>query len=137
MYSLVRYTQPFAPSAYRPAWNGFDSLFASAFADLTAGVTRSIPLSVHEDKDSLHVSAELPGIARDDINVELADEVLSLTATRKVTGAEGEQTVSFARSFGLPYAVQADKIGAELKDGVLRLTLPKAETAKPRKITIG
>ncbi len=91
---------------------------------------------MHEDKDSLQVTAELPGVARDDVNVELTDDVLSLSATRKVTGADGEQTVSFARSFSLPYAVQADKIAAELKDGVLRLTLPKAETAKPRKIAI-
>jgi len=91
---------------------------------------------VHEDKDNLRVTAELPGVAREDINVELTDDVLSLDATRKLSGAEGEQTVSFARSFNLPYAVQADKISAELKDGVLRLTLPKAEAVKPRKIAI-
>lgn len=140
MYRLVRFAQPLATSASRSPWTGFDqeinSLFASAVADLSAAVTRSIALSVHEDKDSLHVSAELPGIARDDINIELTDDVLSLSATRKVTGAEGEQSVSLARSLNLPYAVQADKIAAELKDGILRLTLPKAEAAKSRKIVI-
>jgi HSP20 family protein len=139
-HRLVRFAQPFATSADRSPWTGFDqeisSLFASAVADLTAGVTRSISLSAHEDKDNLHVSAELPGIARDDINIELIDDVLSLSATRKVTGADGEQSVTYARSFNLPYAVQADKISAELKDGVLRLTLPKVEAVKPRKIAI-
>jgi HSP20 family protein len=70
------------------------------------------------------------------INIELTDDVLSLSATRKTGGAENEQIVSFARSFNLPYAVQADKISAELKDGILRLALPKAEAAKPRKIAI-
>ena len=140
MYRFVRFAQPLAPSAYRSPWTGFNqelsSLFSSAVADLSAGTARSIPLSVHEDKDNLHVSAELPGVARDDVSIELNDEVLSLAATRKVNGAEGEQTVTFARSFSLPYAVQADKITAELKDGILRLTLPKAEAAKPRKIAL-
>ena len=140
MYRFVRFAQPLAPSAVRSPWTGFNqelnSLFTSAVADLSAGNARSIALSVHEDKDNLLVSAELPGVAREDMNIELNDDVLSLTATRKVTGAEGEQTVSFARSFNLPYAVQADKIAAELKDGILRLTLPKVEAVKPRKITI-
>ena len=140
MYRLIRYAQPLAPSAYRSPWTGLESeissLFASALSDFAPGALRSIPVSVHEDKDNLRVAAELPGVAREDINVELNDEQLSLSATRKVSGGEAEETVSFARSFTLPYAVQADKITAELKDGVLRLTLPKAEAAKPRKITI-
>ena len=140
MYSIVRYARPFAADNCCSRWTGLDqeinSLFASALADLAPGATRSIPVSVHEDKENLHVTAELPGVAREDITVELSDEVLSVSATRKVSGAEGEQTVSFARTFDLPYAVQADKIAAELKDGILRLQLPKAEAVKPRKIAI-
>ena len=137
MYRLIRYAQPYATSAYRSPWTGLDqeinSLFTSA---LTDSATRAIPVSLREDKDNLHVTAELPGIAREDISIELTDDVLSLSATRKVSDAKAEQTVAFARSFTLPYAVQADKIAAELKDGILRLTLPKAEAVKPRKITI-
>ena len=136
MYSIVRYAQPLTTSAYRSPWTGLDqeinSLFASALADFAPGATRSIPVGVQEDKDNLHVTAELPGVARDDIKVELTDDMLSLDAMRK----QGEQTFTFERSFTLPYAVQADKITAELKDGILRLTLPKAEVAKPRKIAI-
>ena len=137
MYHFVRYAQPVAVNGYRSAWSGLDqeidSLFNSA---LSGGATRSIPVSLREDKENLLVTAELPGVAREDINVELSDDVLSLSATRKVQGAEAEQSVSFARSFSLPFAVQADKIAAELKDGILRLTLPKAEAIKPRKIAI-
>lgn len=136
MYHLIRHTQPLAASAYRSPWTGLDqeinSLFASVFADFAPGATRAIPVSLHADKDNLHVTAELPGVARDDLNLELTDDVLSLSATRK----QGEETIAFARSFTLPCAVQADKITAELKDGVLRIALPKAETIKPRKITI-
>jgi len=139
MYHIVRYAQPLT-NGYRSRWTGLDqeisSLFASALSDFAPDAKRSIPVSVHEDKDNLQVTAEFPGVAREDINVELTDEVLSLSATRKVSGMDAEQTVSFARSFNLPYAVQADKISAELKDGVLRLTLPKAEAVKPRKIVI-
>jgi HSP20 family protein len=134
MYRLIRYNQPLATSAYRSPWTGFDrdinSLFA--FADTGADTTRFIPVSVHEDKDNLQVSAELPGVDRADINIELLDDTLSLSATRK----QGEQTVSFARSFSLPYTVQADKVAAAYENGILRLTLPKAEAAKPRKIVI-
>jgi HSP20 family protein len=140
MYRLVRYAQPLATSAGRSPWTGLDqeinSFFASALADFAPGTTRVIPVSVQEDKDNLRVTAELPGVARDDINVELEDDVLSLSATRKVSGAGGDQSITFARSFTLPCAVQADKIAAELKDGILRLTLPKTEAVKPRKIVI-
>lgn len=136
MYHLIRYNQPLATGAYRSAWTGLDqeidSLFASALADFAPGATRAIPVSLHEEKDNLHVTAELPGVARDDLKLELTDDMLSLSATRK----QGEQTIAFARSFTLPCAVQADKITAELKDGVLRITLPKAEAVKPRQITV-
>ena len=136
MYRIIRYSQPLATSADRSPWTGFDreinSLFASALADNAPDATRSIPVSVHEDKDNLQVSAELPGVERADINVELLDDTLSLSATRK----QGEQVLPFARSFSLPYAVQADKVTATYENGILRLTLPKAEAAKPRKITL-
>ena len=81
MYRLIRYSQPFATSAYRSPWTGFDldSFFGAAASDLT----RSIPVSLHEDKDNLQVSAELPGVDRADINIELLDDTLSLSATRK------------------------------------------------------
>jgi HSP20 family protein len=145
MYSLFRY-QPASSSslnarvAARSPWAGLDrdisSFFASALADYAPATNRSIPVSVREDKDNLTLTAELPGVARDDVSIELVEDVLSLSATRKFAGAEGEETVSYARSFNLPYAVQADKIAAELKDGILTLTLPKAEAVKPLKIEV-
>lgn len=136
MYRFIRSNQPFATSAYRTPWSGFDreisSLFASALTGLESDATRSIPVSVNEDKDNLQISAELPGVNRADVNIELLDDSLSLTATRK----QGEQTVSFERSFSLPYAVQADKVTAAYENGILLLTLPKAEVVKPRKIAL-
>ncbi len=136
MYRLISSYQPLATSACRSPWTGFDreinSLFASSLASQASDATRSIPVSVHEDKDNLQVSAELPGVNRADINIELLDDTLSVTATRK----QGEQTVAFERSFSLPYAVQADKVTAAYENGILQLTLPKAEAVKPRKIAL-
>ena len=136
MYRLIRSHQPLATSVYRSPWIDFDreisSLFASALTGLEPDATRSIPVSVHEDKENLQISAELPGVNRADVNIELLDDTLSLTATRK----QGEQTVSFARTFTLPYAVQADKVTATYENGILQLTLPKAEVVKPRKIVL-
>ncbi|HWA08689.1 MAG TPA: Hsp20/alpha crystallin family protein [Opitutaceae bacterium] len=145
---LVRYSYPSyrtLAGSFRSPWSGLDQAIDSLLTDWDSSATRSIPVDVREDKDNLQVTAELPGVAREDVNLEIADDVLSLTATRKVAGVQAqaeagapaaEQTVAFARSFSLPYAVQADKVTAELKDGVLRLTLPKAEALKPRKIEV-
>ena len=136
MYRFIRSNQPLATSAYRTPWIGFDreisSLFASALTGLESDATRTIPVSVQEDKDNLQISAELPGVNRADVNIELLDDTLSLTATRK----QGEQTVSYERTFTLPYAVQADKVTAAYENGILQLTLPKAEAVKPRKIAL-
>ena len=138
MYRFIRYAQPLAANvdAYRSRWSGLEQELSTLFAATGADGARSIPLNVNEDKDNLQITAELPGVQRADLNVEIVDDVLSLTATRKQAGPEGEQTVSFAREVNLPYPVQSDKIDAELKDGILRLTLPKVEAVKPRKIEI-
>ncbi|HEY4246873.1 MAG TPA: Hsp20/alpha crystallin family protein [Lacunisphaera sp.] len=138
MYRLIRYAQPLAANVanYRSRWSGLEQELSSLFGSAGSEYTRSIPVSVNEDKDNLQITAELPGVQRADVTVEIVDEVLSVKATRKVAGVEGEQTISFARELDLPYPVQADKVAAELKDGVLRLTLPKVEAVKPRKIEI-
>lgn len=86
----------------------------------------------------LYVRAELPGLTRENINIELVNGYLSINGTRKVTDDDGKVTESIAlnRSIAVPEAVLADKISAEMKDGILRLTLPKAAAVKPRKIAI-
>ena len=141
MYRFIRYAQPLATSAaYRFRWPGLEqeltSLFSSVTSDSSSDRDRSIQVNIHEDKDNLHITAELPGVQRADVNVEIVDEVLSLKATRKVSEGDGEKTLSFSRELDLPYPVQADKIVADLKDGVLKLVLPKVEAVKPRKIEV-
>ena len=90
------------------------------------------PVDLFEDKDNTYVRAELPGVSRDAINIEMVDGYLNLNATRK----QGDETFSLNRSVSIPEAVQADKVTATYENGVLTVTLPKQEQAKPRKIAI-
>jgi HSP20 family protein len=109
-----------------------DRLFETALADFAAPASPRFPVDLYEDKDNTYVRAELPGVTREQVNLELVDGYLTLTATRK----EGEQEFTLTRSVSLPDNVQADKITAALEHGVLTVTLPKQEQAKPRKIAI-
>jgi HSP20 family protein len=143
--TLVRYTYPtarsFAPFARSP-WAGLESeidrLFQSSLGDFAGtAATLRVPVDLYEDKDNTYVRAELPGVNRDDITVELVDGYLNLAATRKTKTGDREDSVSLTRSVSVPdAAVQADKITAAYENGVLTVTLPKREEAKPRKVTV-
>jgi HSP20 family protein len=142
---LVRYTYPnvrsLAPFARSP-WAGLESeidrLFQSTLGDFAStAATRRVPVDLYEDKDNTYVRTELPGVNRADINIELVDGYLNIAANRKVKTGEREDTVSLTRSVSVPdAAVQADKISAGYENGVLTVTLPKREEAKPRKVTV-
>ncbi len=143
--TLIRYTYPaarsltsFARSPWAGLENEIDRLFQSSLGDLTGGAAaRRVPVDLYEDKDNTYIRAELPGVNRADINIELVDGYLNLNATRKTKAGEREETISLARSVSVPdAAVQADKIGATYENGVLTVTLPKREEAKPRKVTV-
>ena len=101
------------------------------------------PLSVREEDGVIHVEAEVPGIRAEDIDISVIGRTLTLKGERK---PEDTGNVSFhrrERGYGafhkavtLPEDVNGEAIEAEYKDGVLRIALPKAEHAKPRKIAV-
>ena len=101
-------------------------------------------LDVHEDKDSFIVRTELPGLQREDIEVSLHDGALVISGERRAEKvAEGVEIHrqeryygKFQRALTLPTPVAADKIKAQYRDGVLTVTLPKVEEAKPKKIDV-
>jgi HSP20 family protein len=141
MNRIIRYTYPRNGSQFGPAnrspWAGLESevnrLFQSALAELpTPGFAPRFPVDLYEDKENTYVRAELPGVSRDAINIEMVDGYLNLNASRK----QGEETATFSRSIAVPEAVQGDKVTAAYENGVLTVTLPKQEQAKPRKIAI-
>jgi HSP20 family protein len=99
---------------------------------------------VHEDKDNFVIRAELPGLKREDIDVSLQDGALVISGERKVEKAEEGTEVhrqeryygKFQRALTLSELVAADKVKADYKDGILTVTLPKTEEAKPKKIDV-
>jgi HSP20 family protein len=101
-------------------------------------------LDVHEDKENFSVRVELPGMKREDIEVSLHDGALVITGERKEEKVTEETEVhrqeryygKFTRALTLPAAVAGDKVKAQYKDGILTVTLPKAEEAKPKAITV-
>ncbi len=90
------------------------------------------------------MKAELPGVSRDNIDIQVQDNTLSLKGERKFEREVKEENYlriersygAFQRAFNLPIVVQQDKIKAVFKDGVLEVTMPKAEEAKPKQVKI-
>jgi len=101
-------------------------------------------IAVKDSGDALNVAVELPGVAKEDVKVTLHDGVLTVAAERKQPELkENEQWIrnevgygKFERSINLPYPVVAENIFAMHENGILQVTLPKAEEAKPRTIAI-
>jgi HSP20 family protein len=106
-------------------------------------VLHTPPIDIHEGPDGLVLEADLPGVSEGQLSIQLEDNVLSLHARVDAPAPEGARVLheeyrpgDFYRSFILSDEVERSKISAELKHGVLKLTLPKAERAKTRRIEI-
>lgn len=101
-------------------------------------------LDVYEDKDQFVVTAELPGMKKDDIDVSLHDGSLTISGERKSEQESKDAGVfrseryfgRFQRTVDLPTEVESNKVKADYRDGILTITLPKAEEAKPRQISV-
>lgn len=148
--NIVRYTYPSyrslatAPARFaRSPWGSLeteiDRLFAAslpALAGLASGP--GFPVDLYEDPKNTYVRAELPGVKREDISVEMTDGTLTITAVRKTPATEGQadQSSPFSRSLTLPAEISADQVSAAYENGVLTVTLPKREEPKPQKITV-
>jgi HSP20 family molecular chaperone IbpA len=101
------------------------------------------PADIYESQDALTVILEMPGVDRDNVDIRVEEGMLNIEGRLALSKYEGllplytEYNIGhYARSFRLSAKVDQARIGAELKDGVLSLTLPKAEEAKPRTIKV-
>lgn len=99
--------------------------------------------NLNDTGDNLEVMVELPGVSKEDINIKIQGNYLALSGKRSRTVPDGytvhrteREALSFSRSFTLPYEVDAEKVTAALHDGILVMTLPKSEAAKPKQIAI-
>jgi HSP20 family protein len=101
-------------------------------------------VDVSETKDNVIVNAEIPGMSKEDVKVTVQDNILTLSGEKKQEKEEKNGSYhriersygSFRRSFTLPTFVQADKVKAAYKDGILKITLPKTEEVKSKEIPI-
>ena len=101
-------------------------------------------LDMHEDENNIVVTAELPGMKKEEIDVSLHDGCLSISGERKNEWEQKDAEVyraerfvgRFQRTVALPVPVAAEKVKAVCRDGILTITLPKAEEAKPKKINV-
>ena len=101
-------------------------------------------VDIYEAEGSYVITAEIPGVDKKDIAIDVEDRVLTLRGERSAGSEADEDSYyrrerwhgKFERSFSLPADVDADKIDASFKDGVLKLEIPKPEERKPKQITV-
>lgn len=155
---LIRYSYPAFRNAspslgnfrYSP-WAGLESeidrLFQATLSGVDAATSSSrFPIDLFEDKSNTYVRAELPGVNRDDIKVEVVDGYLTISAVRKaasVAAGAGQtadatppESSAFSRAVSIAEDTVAEKVSATYENGVLTVTLPKREEAKPKKVAV-
>jgi HSP20 family protein len=149
---------PLSPAFLAPAWSPIERL-ASLRRDMdrlweatyparnaaTLGAGWIPALDLHDEPEQLVARVELPGFSRDAIELNYQDGVLTIAGERKPDYPEGKEPDSyrcermagrFSRDLNLPVPVQAERISACYKDGLLTITLPKSEDAKPHKVEV-
>ncbi len=102
------------------------------------------PVDIREDANSIYLKAEIPGVKKEDLNISLDNDVLTIKGEKKQENDVKEENFhrmeryygSFSRSFSLPSGVDPTKVNATYKDGILTLTLSKKEESKPKKIDV-
>jgi HSP20 family protein len=101
---------------------------------------RALGINVREQDDAYVLSALVPGLKAEDLNIQVLEDVVSIEGEYKADEAEYVlnelPSGSFRRALRLPAPIEADRVEARIADGVLTLSLPKAESARPKKIQI-
>ncbi len=101
-------------------------------------------LDIYEDEDKIVIEADIPGVKKEDIKISVEDNILTIKAEKKKEEKAEEKDIVYeeiayglyAREIDLPHTVDTEKIEAEYKDGVLKISLPKKEEVKPKQIEI-
>jgi len=108
----------------------------------TSNLTFNPPIDVRASDAEIALVCDVPGVRQEDLEITLANRVLTIKGTRRFDGRETQQVLlgrtygSFSRSYTLPEALDEEKLAAELADGVLTVRIPKLPKVQPRKIQI-
>jgi len=150
---MTRWNAPQTLS-WSPLWtlnslrDEIDRLFENPLTELSRASQQFLggwvpPVDLYEDKDALTVRVELPGMRKEDIELSVHEDMLTVAGERKAEACKDAEVCRserfvgrFQRTIGLPSPVQMDKVQASYSDGVLTVTLPKTEEAKPRQIQV-
>lgn len=124
------FRQPFPLSS--ASW---DALFQSGGAPSAAAVT-GLAVDVYEDESHYYARFEVPGVKKEDAQVEFEDRRLAVTVIRKSASGPEATEVKLSRSLTVPEGIAVEGISAKLEDGLLTVTLPKQEQRKPRVISL-
>jgi HSP20 family protein len=116
---------------FRAFW-GFDR----PGSDWRLGSRAYIAADLYEDTEAFFAVMELPGVCKKDLDVELVNSVLHISGKHTSKTGENESTYEFSRALAVPDGVDGSRISAELKDGLLLVTMPKMEERKTRAIEI-
>jgi HSP20 family protein len=140
--AIIKYS-PFTDFEPFPGLKSFEDTMNRLFAEPSARPWM-LPVDIAENENELVVKADVPDVRFEDIQVNLENDTLTLKGQRKFEKASekgGYHRIersygSFERSFTVPNTVDAEHVKADYKNGVLTVTLPKKESAKPRKINV-
>lgn len=130
-----------------PFGSAQDRPYRRTARQMAAGNERSLGVNIREEDDAYVLSALVPGLKADDLNIQVLEDVLRIEGEYKRSSPvdklnENEYLLqelphgSFKRTLRLPTVIDADHVEAKITDGILTLKLPKAESARPKKISI-
>ncbi|MGB9720868.1 MAG: Hsp20/alpha crystallin family protein [bacterium] len=121
----------------------FNTFFGKHMVEQTEGIWVPV-IDIEEDNDNFIVKAELPGLKKEDVKIAVRGNLLTVSGERKQEEETRNKTYhriersygKFSRTISLPSEIDANKIKAVYKDGILHITLPKPETMKPKEIEV-
>ncbi len=144
MFSLINRREVPNYEEVPAVFRAFDDMFQQVLAGPASSRPWIPAVDVVENQNELVIAADLPGVKKEDVDVQIEDGTLTLTGARKFEYEERKEGFhrlersygSFRRAFTLPDSVDPEKVAAAFADGVLKITLTKKEIAKPRSIKV-
>jgi HSP20 family protein len=141
---LVRYNPARSAERVTHDLDRFLSSFFAPSSRFSGCGCRSVNVDIYEDEQALHFEAELPGMKKDAIKVVVEDGVLTISGERQAGSTTDKESYlrreigvgDFSRSFTLPDSAASEGISADYRNGILSVTIPKKEEARPKEINV-
>jgi HSP20 family protein len=138
---LIRFNPPTPTFNHGSLLDELDRLFDTGFPAFNHGTARgAFPVDIYQDGDAVNVRAELPGFRKEDLRVNVADDILTITGRLSTADAKDKAVpkteTTVERAIALPENLNYDKVAATYENGVLIVTLPKRDEVKPKTVTI-